>query len=359
MMQNNQKGAAVLAILAMVIIIFTASFIAGISLNKQNTIRKQANAIKLSKAKDALLGFAVSQSPPGLLPCPDTNGDGESNTSGSSCTTQLGFFPYKTLKLDELRDSSGAFFWYAPNLSYTESTSSLNSSVSTSLRFNTSIAIAAAIIAPGPIVVGQTRTNNNASEYLEGENADGDTSTYATNKSETNNDEVLPIYINEFWGIVEKRVLHTVGDALDSYKDTTNCDEYPWAADSSTPYNSESNLELGNLPSGAATASGGAAGCPTSLPLPTWFDPHWVGEIRYAFCGSSGSDCLSISGDLNQSGNALLLAPGHPLSGQTRPSTVMSNYFEDDNSDTDSDFVYRAQRNHDNAFNDTLYLFAP
>ncbi len=356
---RSQHGAAVLAILAMVIIVFTSAFITGVSLNKQQVIQKQVNAIKLGKAKDALLGYALSQSPPGLLPCSDTDGDGESDTAGGSCTAQLGFFPYKTLKLDALRDTSGSFLWYAPELSYTEVSGSLNASSDSSLRFNTSVVVAAVILAPGSVVGSQVRTNNNVIQYLEGINSDGNTLTYEVNKSDTNNDEVLPILINDFWSTMERYVLRNAADALGAYRDTLGCDEYPWAAGTSAPYDSQASLEFGKLPIGTTIASGGAVGCPTALAVAPWFDPHWVDEIRYAFCGSSGSDCLTLNGDLNQTGNGLLLAPGYSLAGQMRPSATLSDYFEDDNNDADLNFFYRAQRNHDDVFNDTIHLFDP
>lgn len=72
----------------------------------------------LTKARDALLGYAVTyrESHPdkgfGYLPCPDMNGDGEAEPYCGD-PVSLGLLPYKTLGLPDLRDASGACLWYA------------------------------------------------------------------------------------------------------------------------------------------------------------------------------------------------------------------------------------------------------
>ncbi len=361
MNRTRARGAALLALLAMVMIVVSVSFVASVSLNKQRTEKSSRNLSQLHAAKEALLGYALRQSAPGLLPCPDANGDGFANPGGSSCSRQLGYLPYKTLQLDDLRDGSGAKLWYAVELSYAVETpgTELNPSLASSLRLNTSEVVAAVVLAPGPPIGNQQRTNNNADRYLEGVNANGTTTTYALAKDETNNDELLGIDAGEFWTTIERYVLYSLGQRLIAYRDTPNCDEYPWAAQNTAPYNSDAGREAGQLPSGNAIPFNGAAGCPGTIGAPAWYTTHWVNEIHYVFCGPSGSDCLDISGDVNQTANALLVSSGALLAGQSRPSAALSNYFETDNNDSDQQFTYRNPRNHSETFNDVVYIFSP
>ncbi len=358
---RHEKGAALLAILAMVMTVVAVSFISSVSLNKQRAAKGMRNLTQLQSAKEALLGYALRQSAPGLLPCPDADGDGIADPGGSNCSRQLGYLPYRTLQLDDLRDSSGAKLWYAVELNYTvdDPGTPLNSSLASALSVNTNDIVAAVVLAPGPVIGNQTRTNNNANRYLEGVNADGNTTTYVLAKDDTNNDELIGIDVAEFWTTIERYVLYSLGERLMAYRNTPNCGEFPWAAQNTAPYNSDTGREAGRIPSGTAAPHGAAAGCPATIAAPAWYTTHWASEVHYVFCGSSGSDCLNIDGDVSQSANALLIGSGVPLTGQTRPSAALSNYFEGDNNDGDQQFTYRKARNHSEAFNDVVHIFSP
>ena len=72
------------------------------------------------QAKEALLAFAATYRDRhdaemfGYLPCPDTDVDGEAEGScGSAGNGAIGLLPYKTLGLQDLRDSSGVCLWYS------------------------------------------------------------------------------------------------------------------------------------------------------------------------------------------------------------------------------------------------------
>lgn len=359
MNSQRQKGAAVLALLAILMIVITASLIANVSLNRQGIKQQQNNAALLNRAKEALLGYALRQSPPGLLPCPDSDGDGRANLSGVSCSVQRGFLPYRTLGLDELRDGSGARLWYAVELNYTREIFALrlNSSLVSSMRLNTTEEIAAIVLAPGPVVGNQQRNSNAVAQYLEGINADGDSSTYALVKNDNSNDDLLGLNLRDYWTTIERRVLFSVGQLLTAYKNTVNCDQYPWAANSTAPYDSHVGLEAGLVPTGVATAHGGAVGCPGTLNAPSWVEDHWVTELHYAFCGPAGANCLSVGGDQATTADGLLVAPGTALASQGRPSASLGDYYEGDNNDSDQQFDYFAARNHSDVFNDVLYVF--
>lgn len=358
---RRQQGVVLLAMLAVFIMVITGALIASVSLNQQRWQKQQANLAVLSRGKEALLGYALRQTPPGLLPCPDRDGDGVADLTGNNCRVQLGFLPYNTLGIGESRDGSGALLWYAPELTYTNLalTPALNSSTPSSMRFNLNQVVAAVVIAPGMPTGNQVRNNNGAANYLEGVNGDGNTLTYASAKSAANNDELLALDAGVFWSTIELQVLQEAKASLLSYADSPNCGQLPWAAPRNAPYNSSVNLANGTLPLGVATASGGAPGCSTALAVPPWLQSHWGGQLLYAFCGPSGGSCLTITGDRGATAAALLIAPGIALSSQTRPSAAQNQYFEGDNNDADQFFEAFYSRNHNGNFNDSVQTLSP
>lgn len=157
--------------------------------------RDTKTAEALAQARDALIGYAVSvnlsggSARPGDLPCPDIDNDGNQesscgNASGSTGQTlRIGRLPWKTLKLPDLRDSSGERLWYAVsnNFKYNTKTICTNSNQSGCLHSdtvgtitvfatdgstlsaaNTASGAAAVIIAPGAVLqrqdnIAQTR----------------------------------------------------------------------------------------------------------------------------------------------------------------------------------------------------------
>ncbi len=360
---QHSKGAALLAILALVLVVGTTTFIASKSRNAQNIERFTKNNQALNKVREALIGYALRQSPPGLLPCPDVDGDGIEDRA-AFCNAQIGFVPYQTLQMPVLRDSSAQLLSYAVELNYTQEVggTQLNSSLASALFIDGTINAAAVIISPGEALNGQTRNENNyaANRYLEGVNSNGNTTTYATSDGVVDfNDVVKPLLVSEFWTSVERRVLYDVEQALLNYRSQLNCGVYPWAANNLAPYDSLNGQNAGILPAGATLSAGAGPGCPASLTLPVWYDPHWISEIHYAVCSDGTPLCISISGDQNQNVDALIIAPGVPFATQTRPDAALSEYFEDDNNDGDLSFYYQAPRNHDSGFNDVLHAITP
>ena len=369
MVIKKQKGVAILAMLALAIIFTTTSILAGLSLNKQRVNKAKLDSKLLSEAKNLLLGYALqSQSvgdPPGILPCPDTDNDGFSNlTVGLDCVAYLGLLPYRTLGLSVERDSESGLFWYAVEPAYTRVNTGveLNSSLATSLRLNTTENIAAVIIASRGILDGQARNeapggNYTVSNYLEGINSDGDTTTYTSVSSATTNDLTLGITHREYWFTIEKHVLSKVSDALTQYYNTANCNELPWAStDTVSPFNSTPGEETGKVPYDQADAYGGAPGCPATLGLDTWIEEHWFDDVYYVFCGSSGADCINIMGDLAQTSNAILITPGVALAGQSRTVFSLADYYEGENAIINSLYEYRSVNQHGVTFNDQLRI---
>jgi len=122
---SRQRGSALLAILIMIGIF--ATLLVGALKNTPQIERDAITADARSKAKDALIGYAVaypeqnlvSGKPvyvPGHLPCPDM-GTGTEGIEASSCGAKggsaIGRLPWKTLGLPPLRDGAGECLWYA------------------------------------------------------------------------------------------------------------------------------------------------------------------------------------------------------------------------------------------------------
>jgi hypothetical protein len=131
--QANQRGAVLL--LFMVVLIAIASIFVSSLLGKkaaevtQNKIDHDYKVLR--KAKQALLSYAVDYSLPihtggfsnmGILPCPDLRTTSSSGAQDSPCgnlhTNSVGFLPWKTLGIDELRDSNGECLWYVVSGDY-------------------------------------------------------------------------------------------------------------------------------------------------------------------------------------------------------------------------------------------------
>ncbi len=360
----QQRGAALLAMMAVLIVVVTSAFLARMSLNSQRITQGKENSKVMSEAKQALLAYTIRQTPPGTMICPDFDGDGLADLVGSNCQVQRGFLPYRDLALKDYSDANGNILWYAVDTNYIDSNAvTLNPSLGANLVLDNSGAYIAFIFTPGTIVANQVRRTaddaGDVRQYLEGENADANPARYSTLSSDSNNDRILGISQQEFWHIVEKRVLVSVASVIDAYFNTAGCSEYPWAANNASPGDSAAANEFGYVPFGVTIPYGGAAGCAASLGAPAWMPTHWSDVLRFGFCGPSGADCITLSGDMNATRNALLLSAGPLLSGQARPSANLNDYFENDNADSDMQFDILETRNFNNGFNDVLYPFGP
>jgi len=272
----RQRGVALLALLALVSVVVIFAYVTGLnrsasSMAQERTLR---TATALAQAKEALIAYAVTyndthdSSPnfyvPGYLPCPDlgpaTNVEGTAAGScGSSLVSAMGRLPWKTLRLDALRDGSDECLWYAVSGTYKNNPNGVSGSTTTSNMMNWdtngqfdvldangstylaggSTALAdtravAVIFAPGAPISGQNRApvtgtstcggNFNATPpaaaYLETANGINnstlvtpsspanvaDTSSFiAGTTSDTFNDRLVYITRAEIWSAVKKR----------------------------------------------------------------------------------------------------------------------------------------------------------
>jgi hypothetical protein len=237
----RQRGAALLALLAVVAL--AASWFLVRQLNTESgaiaAARTNRNAAVLNKAKQALIGYIAAQAAkdgennPGAMPCPENPGDFDSTTGrqglvGTSCgTTTIGRFPWRTLGLDRLVDSSGEPLWYVVGPGWGVATGSntvINSNSVGQLTVdgvpNSAIAL---IIAPGPAFSAaaapaagcaawsQARLPTGIPDwrnYLECENASSpaDANFVTTGPSGSFNDQVITITVADVLPAIEAAI---------------------------------------------------------------------------------------------------------------------------------------------------------
>lgn len=222
-----QRGAVVLLLL-LILAVSTASYFLVKRLNSRNIDirRDKITAVALAQAKAALIGRAASDpNRPGEIPCPDVDNDGQSAFS-TTCTFLVGRLPWFTLRLPDLRDGYGERLWYALANDFHatgSTTTALNTSTSGRLSVigtPTANDVIAIVFSPGPALGNQSRDSTNANSvmnYLEGENANGDTLYETRDASDTFNDKLLTITFNDLFFAVTHRVASEIGIQLTPY----------------------------------------------------------------------------------------------------------------------------------------------
>lgn len=230
---ETQRGAAVL-LLVLILAVSTASYflVKRLNGNALNIERDKITTSALAQAKAALIGYAAADANrPGELPCPDVDNDGQSAFS-TTCTYLVGRLPWRTLRLPDLRDGYGERLWYAlsDNFHATGSTTTaLNTSTSGQLSI-TGISPANAVIAivfsPGSAIGNQSRDGlnsninsnvNGVQNYLEGDNANGNSVYEANSSSGAFNDKLITITFNDLFSVVTRRVASEIGIQLTPY----------------------------------------------------------------------------------------------------------------------------------------------
>jgi hypothetical protein len=264
---GSQRGAALFVMLVILIIGAAALLVSALNSSSVKTARDKATADALAQAKEALIAYAVRDiNRPGELPCPDFNNDGPitltEDYSGSNCLGLVGWLPWKSLGLPDLRDGNGDRLWYAvanpfhangtavlnsdtPNAYPTQMLTVLDSATGATLDSG----VIAIVFSPGAPLKGQTRSpgDNNATtaipNYLEADNANLNTTFQTANDHQvpvptpTVNDRLLTIDSRDLFPPVERRIAREAKACLDSYaamqvwtNGNTAGLKYPWAA---------------------------------------------------------------------------------------------------------------------------------
>ena len=261
----------------------------------------------------------------------------------------------------------------------------------------------AIVFAPGTTLGSQSRgsaNENSGTNYLEGENADGNNPTFTTAAdSSTFNDRLLALTNGDFMPAVERRVAREMLRILQDYKAATG--EYPWADRSNGDSDGNEGSQAWNhsrFPcNDALPTNWGSGGTPS---LPSWLtdsctDPvtGWTSVIFYAVARNrlqnSGTGCtnctastLTVTNSSNGiadlclagvtpfvctptvvstgSADMVLITPGAATTIRAGgwPSSSFSaitGYFEDsENSDNNDDnYVVPSSTNHDR---DRIYI---
>ena len=185
--------------------------------------------------------------------------------------------------------------------------------------------VVAVIFAPGTVLGAQARNaagQNTASNYLEGENANGNNATFTTQASSTTfNDNLLAITNSDLMPVVEQRVAREMINLLNWYR--TAIGVYPWAdlgdgnsngALYSAAYN-RNRFPCNN----ALPTDWGSSGAP---PLPVWLTngclsgspSGWSDVIYYAVArnrlegaGAGCTTCIASSLSVTNSTNSVAI----------------------------------------------------
>jgi hypothetical protein len=326
-----------------------------------NIKNDKQTAAALAQAKAALIGYAAADSNrPGELPCPDVDNDGASTPisdyAGSNCVNLVGRLPWKTLGLPDLRDGGGERLWYVlSNDFHAGAAPPLNSDTMGQLTVTggaPATNVVAIVFSPGEVLDTQARdpaNENNVANYLEGENANGDTIFMTGASSATFNDRLLVITNADLMPVVEQRVAREVISILQSYKTATaalgyngGAGVYPWADISDG--NSNTGLNRGRFPCNSADPEDWGPPMPT---LPNWLTngcplSGWSAVIYYtaaqnrldAGCSTCTAATLSVNGVAGT--ELVLLTPG--AAGASPRGAWPTAYFEDsENNDNAND----------------------
>ena len=264
---NKQRGFALWVVLLTLIMAGTFAFYRNANLQLNRPQQQTSLSLTLAQAKDALIAYAVTDSErPGSLPCPDliTDSAGWKNYPNdgltdvfttNNCPSNIGWLPWVTLDLPELTDDTGTRLWYvlAPGFRNHISAHPINSDTPTGLTADLSSDVAALIIAPRGALNGQNRPSNTPSDYLDGENGNGNDNIFVTGpQSDTFNDVVLVITRQELMAAVEKRVANEVRSCLSQHAaSNANTDHrFPWPAPiSNIAFQGNTNSLFGRIPS--------------------------------------------------------------------------------------------------------------
>ena len=258
---RKQSGIALIALLVLMILAGSYAFYRSANVGFGSSQRDAKVYATLARAKEALIARAVTDANrPGSLPCPDTVGDGKAAMfTLTQCPSYVGRLPWVTLDLPELTDDTGTRLWYAlsPTLRDDDSAQPINSDTPAALRIDGGGEIAAIIIAPRGALTGQTRPSNNAADYLEGDNANGDANYVSGPAGNSFNDVVAIITRQELMAAVEKRIANEVKACLEEHASSTlenPAQTYPWPAPLANSTKGTAQSLFGMIP---ATQPGG------------------------------------------------------------------------------------------------------
>ncbi len=242
---HGQRGATLMIMLVIMVMGAATYLVSSLSTTALKNARQEKTAAALAQAKDALLGRAIKDaSRPGSLPCPDTDNDGSAELfAGNICPSYVGWLPWRTLGLPDLRDGDGVRLWYALSSSVRDHSTAqpINSDTQGLLSITGNISlnnVTAIVFAPGAPLCGKSHATNNVDQYLEAMSSVTAPAIINSNSNDCNNspynDNLLAITADQIFQPVEKRIAREVKACLDQYA-ANSASKYPWAAPVNDP----------------------------------------------------------------------------------------------------------------------------
>lgn len=217
------------------------TFLSAWNNSSAKAMQEQRTRLALQKAKEAVIGYAaVHKTKPGTLICPEQLSPSApiEGQAGSNCTganNVLGRLPWRTLKIDNLVDEWGEPLWYVVSSGFGSQSTITNTTTGNITVDGTLNAAVALIIAPGPPLPNQTRTQPSptnppqAVNYLDQSNAGLLYNSFVTRGPQTTyNDRIIIITKAELFKVVDKRILGemrgtlTANGVLQYYNDNAN-----------------------------------------------------------------------------------------------------------------------------------------
>ncbi len=347
--RNVQSGYALLLLVFLVLAVIAAGLLPAVQRIPANrAAAEQAQTSQaLLQARQALLAWAMTAPnavPPGLLPYPDRNNDGNydgrvdcpPDNSIVNNALRIGQFP--ALGEDTLepnnpcesqdageprnglgtawRDGSGAVLWYAASANVLDNTlAGEYPALSTALLAGPPNAnwltvcdengqrltneAAFVLIGPGAALTGQNRSGAAAArgQFLEGRslavagavpgcnsatesNADGNNTFIQASATTSFNDQLLFVTRQEWMGAATIGVANQVFRALEQYRTVNG--SYPWASGNPLAQ-CDNNLVNGRLP---LDNGAGCTGLAVAPPFLDASDPqNWYAQITYSRTG--------------------------------------------------------------------------
>jgi type II secretory pathway pseudopilin PulG len=388
---RRQRGQVVLLSVILVMMIAAAG-VTTYAMSGTSQAAKQAadNAKQLATVKTALISYAMNgRNPgpaacagypntnwrPGELPCPDTNNDGVEECT-CTATNRIGRVPWKTLGIEDPKDSAGETLWYAISTVFRPWASNANP-INSDTRGNLSVwkddvsnnlttEAVAVIFAPGAEIGTQSRSsavtgstprctltntviapNLCANNYMEStpngganwRNTGPFVMSLTTPSTGTFNDQLLPITTADLIPLVEQRVAKDIISLLAQYKTKSVCNCYPWA-DNNWNGTSNSPNRKGTVPLETALPENWGSGAIPAM-TPYLIQNDWWRVMYYAVADRvTQTPSTFMVLNLNAGGgntSVVLIAPG-PATG-SRPSNNWADYIDDtSNRDGDDNF---------------------
>jgi type II secretory pathway pseudopilin PulG len=258
---HRQKGLALLMLVFVLVLAITTYALKSLNAASIQNERNK-NAIQaLSEAKMALIGYAITYDDThsgelyGYLPCPDTDasdlgGAGSQPNCGIAGEAALGRLPWKTLKVSPVKDGHNECLWYAVSGSFKNSPKQpLTPNTLGQLKVvapdgsyymaSDIDPVVALVIAPGPVVAGQNRTDVNEDEYCGGNyvaanyldsangisNADATDSTFVIADNATFNDQLILIKQSEVFKNYCAKYAQKLADMVNLATNTNDCND--------------------------------------------------------------------------------------------------------------------------------------